>query len=317
MVVYDVSEGVATQLRGWSRYVRELAVALGEAVTPVAHRGPAPEVLWEQVGLPRVLRRRAASLVHAPNCFLPLRRPCPGVVTIHDLAFEDFPDDFRPATLRKYRWFAPRAARSAERVIVVSASTGREVIERYGVRPSKVRIVPPAPGLPIGDAAPPEGEYLLGVGDVRAKKNFGVLVDAGRRLGMKVVIAGADGGEAAAVRGPGVELTGWLGDAQLDALIRGASALVHPSLHEGFGMVVVEAMARGVPVACANATALPETAGAAAELFDPRDPADVAAAVERALARRAELASLGRARAAEFSWERTASLTKRVYAELA
>ncbi|HEV2812299.1 MAG TPA: glycosyltransferase family 1 protein [Solirubrobacteraceae bacterium] len=308
---------MVSQPRGWSRYVRELAAALGDAVTPVGARTIGPEVLWEQVGLPRVLRRRRASLVHAPNCFLPLRRPCPGVVTIHDLAFEAFPDDFAPLTLRKYRWFAPRAARSGQRVIVPSPFTGRDVIERYGIRPSKVRIVPEAPALPIGDAPPPAGgEYVLAVGDVRAKKNLGVLVEAARRLGVRAVVAGADAGGAASLRGPGVELTGWVDDARLDALMRGAAVLVHPSLYEGFGLVVVEAMARGVPVACANATALPETAAGAAELFDPHDPADVAAAIERARGRRDELAGLGRARAAELSWERTAALTRAVYGEL-
>ena len=318
MVVLDVTEAHEARPRGWARYVRELAAALGDAVTPVAGRlAPGvPEVAWEQVGLPRALRRRGATLVHSPNCFLPLRRPCPGVVTIHDLAFEAFSGDFEPLTLRKYRWFAPRAARSAERVIVPSPFTGRDVIERYGVRPSKVRIVPEAPSLPIGDAPPADGDYVLAVGDVRAKKNLGVLAEATRRVGARLVIAGVDGGAAASLRGEGVELTGWVDDARLDALMRGASVLAHPSLYEGFGLVVVEAMARGIPVACANATALPETAAGAAELFDPRDPADVAAAIERAAARRAELAERGRARAAELSWERTAAMTRAVYAEL-
>jgi glycosyltransferase involved in cell wall biosynthesis len=317
MVVLDVTEGLDPRPRGWARYVVALARALGDAVTPVAGRLAGPELLWEQVGLPRALRRRGAALVHAPNCFLPLRRPCPGVVTIHDLAFEALPGDFAPLTLRKYRWFAPRAARSAERVIVPSPFTGRDVIERYGVRPSKVRIVPEAPVLPVGDAPPPPGEYLLAVGDVRVKKNLGVLAQAARRLGVRLVVAGVDAGGAARLRGPGVEVTGWVDDGRLDALMRGASVLVHPSLYEGFGLVVVEAMARGVPVACADATALPETAGGAAELFDPRDPEAVAAAIERARARRDELAARGRARAAQLTWDRTAALTRRVYAELA
>src|SRR5881275_1837281 len=88
-----------------------------------AHRPPlrgggwGPEALFEQVRLPRLLRRSNADPVHVPNCFLPLRRPCPGVVTIHDLAFEDHPEDFAGQTRAKYRWFTPRAVRSAERVI--------------------------------------------------------------------------------------------------------------------------------------------------------------------------------------------------------
>lgn len=76
--------------------------------------GPLPEVWFEQVGLPRRARSARADIVHAPSCFLPLRRPCPGVVTIHDLAFEEHPDDFAPRTRAKFAFFTPRAARSAE-----------------------------------------------------------------------------------------------------------------------------------------------------------------------------------------------------------
>ena len=118
------------------------------------------------------------------------------------------------------------------------------------------------------------------------------------------------------MRAPGVELTGWLDDAGLDALMRGADVLVHPSLYEGFGLVVLEAMARGVPVAAADATALPATCGDAAELFDPLDPDAIAAAVLRARARRDELAAAGRERAALFTWDATAEATALVYREL-
>src|SRR3712207_6651767 len=137
MVVLDVTEAHEDRPRGWSRYVRHLAEALGGLVTPLAGRAWA-EVVWEQVGLPRALRRRGADLVHSPNCFLPLRRPCPGVVTIHDLAFEAFPEDFAPRTRAKFRWITPRAARSAERVVCVSAFTRDDVCERYGVDPEQI-----------------------------------------------------------------------------------------------------------------------------------------------------------------------------------
>jgi glycosyltransferase involved in cell wall biosynthesis len=316
MIVLDVSEARQERLRGWSRYAAELARALGGAVVPVAGRlpGAVPELLWEQAGLPRALRRRRAALVHAPNCFLPLRRPCPGVVTIHDLAFEAFPADFAPRTRWKYATFTPRAARSAERVICDSAFAAGDVAARYGVDRDRIRVVPLAPSLPPGDAPVPAGDYVLAVGDVRAKKNLGVLVEATRRLGVRLVLAGL--GDPGPLAAPHVEATGWVDDARLDALMRGARVLAHPSLYEGFGLVLVEAMARGTPVACADATALPETAGGAAELFDPHDPAAVAAALERAVARRDELAALGRARAASLSWARTAALTRAVYEEL-
>jgi glycosyltransferase involved in cell wall biosynthesis len=301
VVVLDVTDGLGPQLRGWGRYVEQLWRALDGAVTGIAGRVRGPELLWEQVGLPRALWRRSAALVHAPNCFLPLARPCPGVVTIHDLAFEAFPGDFAPRTRWKYATFTPRSARSAERVIVPSHATADDLVARYGIPRSKLRLVPYAPALPLGSLEPERTGHLLAVGDVRAKKNLGVAVEAARLLGRDLVVAGV-----------GSSL-GYVDDARLDALMRGAACLVHPSLYEGFGLVLLEAMVRGTPVACADATSLPETAGGAGELFDPLDPRSCADAIERAIAAGGDR---GRARAAEFSWERTAALTREVYEEL-
>jgi len=148
---------------------------------------------------------------------------------------------------------------------------------------------------------------------LRGKKDWPVAVWAARRLGLRCVLAGVDGGEGPALRAAGAELTGWIDDAALDALLRGAACLVHPSRYEGFGLVLLEAMARGVPVACADATSLPEVAGGAAELFAPGDVAGCADAVARAIAAGGER---GRARAAGFSWARTARETRAVYEEL-
>jgi glycosyltransferase involved in cell wall biosynthesis len=271
-------------------------------------------VLWEQVGLPRVLGRLKPALFHAPNCFLPLRRPCPGVVTIHDLAFERYPEDFSRRTGAKYRFFTPRAARSAERVICVSRYTADDVVARYGVDERKIRVIPNAAALALGDAPPPPGPYLVAVGDLRAKKNLGRLIEAWQRaqLPHRLVLAGLGTMDVP----DGVELTGYVDDSRLDALMRGADLVVHPSLYEGFGLVVLEAMARGTPVAAARATALPETAGDAAVLFDPLDVDDMAAAIGRALRERDDLARRGRERAAQFSWEATARATADVYREL-
>lgn len=145
-IVIDARDAVAPLLRGWGRYARELVSALAAQacselpIVAVTRRraagvlGPVgPEVAFEQLWLPAAPRRHRAALVHAPNCFLPLVRPWPGVVTIHDLAFEAWPDDFRASTRVKYRVLARAAARSAQRIICPSRFTGDDVCRRYGV----------------------------------------------------------------------------------------------------------------------------------------------------------------------------------------
>ena len=315
-VAIDARDAFIEPGRGYGRYARELIGHLPHDLeTRVWERNPAgPEVWFEQMTLPRALRREGSALVHATNCFLPLRRPCPGVVTIHDLAFEDHRGDFARTTGAKYRYFAPRAARSAERVICVSDFTAGDVMRRYGVDAARIRVVPNAPSLPIGSAPVPDGEpYLLAVGDLRAKKNLQRLVQAWSMLGTghRLVLAGLGDRDGLP---PVVEKVGYVDDERLDALMRGADVLVHPSLYEGFGLVVLEAMARGVPVAAAGATALPETGGDAAVYFDPLDPESIASGIRRVLD---SPPSGGTERAARFTWERCAREHDAVYAELA
>lgn len=332
VVAVDARDARGPALRGWGRYAARLVDSLAQrgghddmtfAFLEGAMLGP--ELVWEQFGLPRLLERTGADAVHSPNCFLPLKRPCPGIVTIHDLAFEAYPEDFSRRTGWKFRRYAPRAAASAERVICVSEFTRDDVCERYGIDREKTRVVYSAPALPSGSGAPPPGPYILAVGDLRQKKNFVRLAEAFRALHaegveQRLVIAGVDSGEGASIRDAAgdapVELTGFVDDDRLDALMRGADLLVHPSLYEGFGFVLLEAMARGCPVACADATALPETAGGAAELFDPNDTDDIAAAIRRALGDPEPLRERGRRRAAQFSWAATAERTVAVYREL-
>lgn len=317
IVAFDARDAHRPPLRGWGRYAAELERELPAFVQLRAIRdgGPGPEVLFEQLRLPRLLRRSPADVVHAPNCFLPLRRPCPGVVTVHDLAFEVHPEDFSRRTGAKYRWFTPRAVRSAERVICVSQFTADDVVARYGADPDKVRVVYNAPSLPLGTRPVPAGEpYVLAIGDLRPKKNLQRLVAAWRAAGTgrRLVIAGLG-----AAPWPDVEAPGFLADAELDALLRGADLLVHPSLYEGFGLVVAEAMVRGVPVACSSTTSLGEIGAGAAELFDPLDADDIGAAMLRALTRGEELARLGRAQVSDLTWARSARETAAVYAEVA
>jgi glycosyltransferase involved in cell wall biosynthesis len=332
MVTIDASDARASRPRGWGRYLLGLLGAFEAGAAPDLEIVEScgwerfPEVAWEQIGLP--WGARAAGVIHAPNCFLPLIRPCPGVVTIHDLAFETHPGDFSPRTRRKYSWLTPLAARSADRVICVSRFTAADVIERYGVAEDRIRVIGEAPSLARGEAAPPPGRYVLGVGDLRVKKDFITLVAAWRVLreaGLehRLILAGADGGEAPRLREAAgdepLELTGYVSDAELDALMRGADLLVHPSRHEGFGLVLLEAMARGTPVLAAWASALPETAGSAAAYFEPGAVGALAELISDLLGdepRRADLVARGHERVAACSWRATAQATADVYREL-
>jgi glycosyltransferase involved in cell wall biosynthesis len=334
-VAIDARDAYGPQLRGWGRYARCLVDALraappdGFSLNVLESGGAGPEVAFEQLKLPLALRRSRAAVVHATNCFLPLVRPCAGVATVHDLAFEVWPRDFAPATLVKYRVLARLAARSAQRVICPSAFTADDMGSRWGIERDIVRVIPEAPALPVGDLAPPAGPYVLAVGDLRAKKNLGALVRAwvalrrGDGISHRLVLVGVDSGSGPALRalaeGAPLELPGYVSDAELDALIRGADVLVHPSLYEGFGLVVLEAMVRGTPVLAARATALPETGGEAAAYFDPADDADLGRALGALLSdagERERLARDGLARGGEFSWARTARETAAVYREL-
>jgi len=334
LVAFDARDAHVPMPHGSGIYARRLAQALRDRTDSdldywfVERGGPGPELWFEQVGLPRQLRRRRPALVHTPNCFLPLRRPCPGVVTVHDLAFEAFPHDFSWRTGWKYRTFTRRAVLSAERVICDSGFTADDVCERYGADPDRVRVVPLAPALETGALPPPPGPYLLAVGDLRPKKNLAPLVEAWLELragGLehRLVLAGRDFGEGERLRelagAEPLELPGFVADPQVDALLRGAELLVHPSLYEGFGMIAVEAMARGCPVVLARAGALPETGGSAAAYFDPRDAGSLAGAIREIVddaSRRAELVARGRERAAALSWAATAEGTVAVYREL-
>jgi glycosyltransferase involved in cell wall biosynthesis len=218
--------------------------------------------------------------------------------------------------------------RSAERVVCISEHTRHDVCTRYGVDPERTRVIPLAAALPSGRLEPPEGPYVLAVGDLRGKKNLLRLVQAfrelrGRGLPHRLVLAGLDTGAGPRVRAAAgdapVELAGYVTDEKLDALMRGADLLVHPSLYEGFGLVLLEAMARGCPVAASGTTALPETAGDAALYFDPLDTAAIARTIEQAVGDRelhARLSERGRARATGFSWEQTAERTLTVYHEV-
>ncbi len=270
------------------------------------------DALW----YPLRLGRAAAGLdlLHCTTFRSPRRPRSPLVVTVHDVALLRYPHTFPrwhrvtgAAALRK-------AVGVADAVIALSAFTRDELVDLLAVPAERIRIVPngvDAVFTPDGPAV--EGDYVLAVGTIEPRKNLGRVVEAARLSGLELRVAGMAGWG-------GVAIDGWIGepgDEDLAALYRGARCVVYPSLYEGFGLPIVEAMACGTPVVTSSGGATEELAADAAVLVDPLDPESIAHGISEAISRRGELARLGERRAAEFTWARTGDAVEALWKELA
>ncbi len=269
---------------------------------------------WYLAALPLRARRARVDLLHCPTFRAPLAVSVPLVVTVHDLAVLRQPEAFNRWT-RAYSWaVVPRVVRGAVRVIAVSEFTKREAIELLGVAAERIHVIPNAhDAVFTPEGAAETGDYVLAVGTLEPRKNLRRVVEAAARLGVELRVSGGRGWG-------GVELDGPVrrrSDDELARLYRGARCLVYPSLYEGFGIPVLEAMACGTPVVTSAGSATEEVAGGAAVLVDPLDVEAIAAGIEEATRRRDELVRLGLERARAFSWEHSAAATLAVYRELA
>ena len=321
----DIS-ALALTRAGTARYLQELLPRLRHRVDLVqlAFGGPGRvtaavrDAAWYPLGLPRRARRAGIDLLHCPTFRAPFRPPVPLVVTVFDLAILRYPEAFNRWTRTYSRFFVPRAVSAAARVITISDFTRREVTELLGVPEERIRVIPLAAGDAFGTAgAAADGDYVLAVGTLEPRKNLARLAEGARRAGLELRVVGARGWGGVQADGAGVRWLGHVPDAELAELYRGALCVAYPSLYEGFGLPVLEAMACGAPVVTSRGSATEEIADGAAVLVDPADPASIAAGLEEAIGRREELGRLGRERAAGFSWDRVAEQTVDVYRELA
>jgi glycosyltransferase involved in cell wall biosynthesis len=274
--------------------------------------------------LPRLLRKLGADLVHTQHA-LPLRPPCPGVVTVHDLSFARSPELMGRKDRLVFRTVVPRAVRRAARVLTVSERTKRDLVELYGVAREKVVVTPngvdPAFVPSVGDTSEgasynlSQGSYVLAVGAIQTRKNHLAAYEAVSEVGMPLVIAGPQKDMALAdeLRRRGARLEGYVATERLAELYRGAACLVQASSFEGFGLPVIEAMASGTPVVAVREPALEEVAGEAAVLVDETHIAD---GIRDALADRTRLVAAGLERARAFSWRASAERTLAVYSEI-
>ncbi len=333
----------------FTAFVNREAAAAGDgpwgellpAVTvPVNARRREQWVLGEQALLPVLAARAGVDLVHSLASTAPAWGPFRRVVTVHDLIYARFPEAHSGLRDRGMRVLVPLGVRRSARVIADSLSTRADLIELLGTPPERIDVAPlgfgvPPRAHPLGESATrarfrlDARRVLLSLSAKRPHKNLLALIGALARIPAErrplLVLPGyptwheAELRECAAALGVAADIRfeNWVTGEELEGLWALADAFVFPSLYEGFGLPVLEAMNRGVPVACADASSLPEVAGDAALLFDPRDVAAIAASIERLLGDPELAQSLrakGLARAREFTWARTARLTLDSYA---
>jgi glycosyltransferase involved in cell wall biosynthesis len=324
-------------------------VALGGCDSSVLPRGvghlaepphPPTNLGWTLVGLPRAAARARVDLIHAPAYTAPFWSRVPVVLTIHDVSYARHPEwyPYRRDWVR--RAFYRRSARAAAHVITDSTFSAAEITAAYHIPPSRITVAPLGvdPVFAQGDRGVGElpasvaEPYLLHVGDLHERRNLTMVVDAvlaarrhfGAAAVLSMVLVGVDRGVgdglcaiAAEADAPdAVVLLGEVSDERLQALYHRAAALVYPSLYEGFGLPVLEAMAAGTPVIASRAASLPEVLGDAGMLLDPLDASAWADAVVKVVNDehlRERMRNAGRLRAAAFTWERTARATLGVY----
>jgi glycosyltransferase involved in cell wall biosynthesis len=303
------------------------------AVTVPIEASSRPQwVAGEQALLPPMAMRRGIQLVHSLASIAPAWGRYRRVVTVHDIIYARFPETHAGLRDVGMRVLVPLAVRSAHRIMVDAHSTRTDLIEMLGTSAEKIDVVPLGFGTPRRRQGTPESqlrerlslgrrEIILSLSAKRPHKNLIMLIAALARIPAQrrpmLVLPGYPTEherrlrELALAKGlaADVRFLDWISEEDLEGLWAIARAFVFPSLYEGFGLPILEAMHRGVPVACSDASSLPEVAGDAALLFDPREESRMAAAIERLLsdeALRDTLIARGGERVKRFTWRRTA-----------
>ncbi len=327
----------------WRLYLNEAASsATFSHWSALAETRPIPALrLWTHGRLSAEMVRHAPDLLFVPAHVVPLYHP-PTIVTVHDLGYLRFPDAHPTAQRRMLDLSSRWSARAARHIIVPSQATKHDLVRFYGVDEHKVSVVhhgvsprfQPAPAEQVEalrSRLELDGPYILSVGTIQPRKNFetlakalGLLLDQG--VDCPLVIAGKRGWLAERVLdrlhalrlGDRLCLLDYVSDEDLPAIYTGASCYVQPSLFEGFGMPVLEAMSCAVPVLVSNASSLPEVAGDGAIQFDPHDAEELASALHDVLTSaelRDAMAERSLERSKAFSWQRAAEQTGRLLLE--
>ncbi|MCA9972892.1 MAG: glycosyltransferase family 4 protein [Anaerolineales bacterium] len=297
----------------------------------------AVRILWEQLAWPLLARRAGVDLLHSMAFVTPVVSEIPAVVTVFDLSFMHYPESFPPLQRLYLQRQTRRSCRAARRVITISESSRQDVHRLFGVPLARIDVVTPGVGaayrpLPAAEVAAFRqraglpARFVLHVGTLQPRKNIPMLLEAMAQMpgDVPLLLVGGKGWlydeifarVAALGLQARVHFAGYVADADLPLWYNAASLLVFPSVYEGFGLPVVEALACGTPVVAANTSSIPEAAGDAGLLVDPHDAAGLArqmTAVLQDATLAAALRAKGPRQAARFSWARAGRETAAVY----
>ena len=347
IVAVDINPATRAVATGTEVFTREVCARLPRAAPELRWRffasrpkaGLGVDVLvlpfgrmWSQVRLPIGLARERPDLLFVPAHVIPFAYAGKVLTVVHDLAFERHPDAYSLAD-RTYLRLSTRWAVARSRILIaVSESTKQDLVDTYGVAPERVRVVPLGISPPAVEPAPASrltelglnGNFILQVGRVEARKNQAAALAAVEHMDdVTLVIAGPERDAALSEKlrnSTHCRVLGMVDQPMLELLYERAGAVVVPSLYEGFGLPVLEAMARGKVVVAAKSSSLPEVGGDAALYFhDSADPDRLAGVLKVALgdeALRTKMARAGRSRAAKFTWDKTAAGIAEVIREL-
>jgi glycosyltransferase involved in cell wall biosynthesis len=304
---------------------------------PVWYKSLPKRVFWEHFVAGREARRIGADLWFSAAQSIPFGSKVRRAVMIHDIIPLLYPEMHPKRTVLYYRFALKYSCRHADLILANSEATAKDLVSRLGANRDRIRVTPLGPGnrveardpLSVSDSelrglGTPPGRFLLTLATLDPRKNLGRLLEAFARLEEKdlsLAVVGAkrptfDEGLFGRVRELGLEgrvfFLGYVADEDLPALFARAELFVFPSVYEGFGLPVLEAMLLGAPVVCSSSSSLPEVAGDLAVYFDPLDVDSIASGIQNGLERlvdRARWVEDGKRRAAEFSWKRTAELS--------
>ncbi len=332
-------------------------VYLSEPIEPLGFRaanlstsvlsGRGPSLAWRHMRLPRQMRRDGIDLHFSPAYFLPLFKVCPSIVVVHDLTFRVHPEWFARDWRMRFDELFWRKVRQAERILTVSEHSKRDIVRLLGVEPGRVVAIPEAADerfVQVEDGRLLSGvrdryglpeRFVLTVGAIHTRRNLERLIEAlaitreqtGADVFLMIIGTPAEFSPPVDIHGT-AERCGlsdrvlhveYVSEEDLLLLYNACGLFAYPSIYEGFGLPVIEAMACGAPVACSNVTSIPEVAGDAALYFDPEKTEEIAEAISLALTDegvRKRLQAAGPERASLFSWRRTAEETLEVFKEV-